>query len=94
MTKLTDLPNIGTTMAGRLASAGIADAETLRQIGSREAFRKLRAVDPGACLSALSALEGAVRGIRWHNLPPEVKKDLKLFLKQLRNNYAVKSLSQ
>lgn len=29
--------------------------------------------------SHLCALEGAVRGIRWHDLEPEVKADLKAF---------------
>ncbi|MBS6511016.1 MAG: TfoX/Sxy family DNA transformation protein, partial [Clostridiales bacterium] len=38
-----------------------------------------RKADPGICLSALQALEGAVRGVRWHSLPSEVKQDLKAF---------------
>lgn len=34
---------------------------------------------PSACYNRLCALEGALRGIRWHDLPDEVKRDLKAF---------------
>lgn len=74
--KLTDLPNIGEYGARQLENAGIRTAEELKAAGSLEAFKRIRANDPGACLSLFSALEGAIRGVRRHALPPEVKKRL------------------
>ena len=79
MTNLTDLPNIGRTVADKLIEVGIADGETLHRLGSREAFLKLRAVDEGACLSMLCGLEGAIRGVRWHDLDEATKRELKAF---------------
>lgn len=79
MTTLTDLPNIGRMVADKLIEVGIADAETLRRLGSRAAFMKLRAVDKGACLSMLCGLEGAIRGVRWHDLDEATKRELKAF---------------
>jgi DNA transformation protein len=79
MVKLTELPNIGRTVAARLAEVGIADGETLRRLGSRAAFLKLQAVDEGACLSMLCGLEGAIRGVRWHELDAATKRELREF---------------
>lgn len=80
MSRLEELPNLGTVMVQKLKEAGIETPEQLRAMGARQAWRQIRALaDPGICLSALQALEGAVRGVRWHDLPPEVKQDLKAF---------------
>lgn len=69
--RLTDLPNIGATCATRLRSAGITTPAELAEIGSVGAALRIRAVegDNGPCRSLLSGLEGAIRGIRWHNIP-------------------------
>jgi len=80
--ELTTLPNIGKVVAERLKLAGIPDAETLRALGSREAFLRIRATGEPGCLSMLCGLEGAVRGVRWHLLPNEVKDELKRFLRK------------
>ena len=57
----------------------IKTAEELRKTGSRDAWLKIKAIDPSACYNRLCGLEGALRGIRWHNLPDETKKELKDF---------------
>ena len=65
------LTNIGTECAKALRAAGVATAEDLRRLGSVEAavrLRKVLGVD-AVCRSRLSALEGAVRGVRWHTIP-------------------------
>ena len=68
---LQDLPNIGTNAAKLLSQVGISTPEELKRLGSVEAvFRiktSLRGESP--CRSMLSALEGAIRGIRWHKIP-------------------------
>jgi DNA transformation protein len=36
-------------------------------------------MDPSACLMRLCALEGALRGVRWHDLDARTKGELKVF---------------
>jgi len=79
--KLENLPNIGVALADLLREAGINTPEDLFETGAIQAFIRIRAVDPEACLSKLCALEGAVEGIRWHNLSSEKKAELKHFFK-------------
>ena len=62
-----------------MEQVGIYTADQLRQSGSQEAWLKIRAIDDSACINRLMALEGAIRNMRWHNLPPEVKVELKAF---------------
>jgi len=69
---LEKLPNIGREMARCLREAGIGSAAELRRIGSIEAAVRVspyRRSGP-ACRSALCALEGAIRGVRWHSIAP------------------------
>ncbi len=82
MGKLTELPNIGAEMERQLHAVGIETAQQLAEAGSREVWLRIRAIDDSACYNRLCGLEGAVRGIRWHNLPDEVKQDLKTFYTQ------------
>lgn len=84
MGKLSDMPNIGQTLEKKLMSVGISDPEGLIELGSKEAFLRIRNIDDTACLNMLCALEGAVQGIRWHGLSPECKKDLKDFIQFLQ----------
>jgi DNA transformation protein len=79
MERLSDLPNIGNALEERLARVGIDNAEALRQAGSKEAFIKLHLLEGDTCYSSLCALEGAVRGKRWHYLDSETKAELKGF---------------
>lgn len=84
MEKLSDLPNIGKVVEEQLRAVGIDTPEKLRETGSREAWLKIRRQDPSACYNRLCALEGAVRGVRWHSLSPEVKAELKAFYTEQR----------
>jgi DNA transformation protein and related proteins len=85
MDDLITLPNIGKEVAQRLNEVGIHSAEQLKTLGSERAFLQLQAVDPGACFCMLCGLEGAIQGIRWHQLPPERKHELKEFIKMVKN---------
>ena len=80
MSDLTKLPNIGKVVAEQLKKVGIESAEELKQIGSENAFIRIKTIDSTACISKLCALEGAVQGIRWHQLSTERKQELKEFL--------------
>ena len=64
----TPLPNIGPVSKRMLASAGIKSIETLRRLGSIEAYRRVRAHDPRASLNLLWALEGALTGRPWEDV--------------------------
>jgi DNA transformation protein len=77
---LTQMPNIGKVVADKLIQVGITTPDELCAIGSEQAFIRLQTIDETACFSMLQALEGAVQGIRWHNLPRERKEELKEFL--------------
>ena len=75
---LTALPNIGEEMARCLVKAGIRSPDELRRIGSVEAaIRGSPHKRSGpACRSALRALEGAIRGVRWHSIPRDERESL------------------
>lgn len=79
MGDLSSLPNVGKVLEQNLRAVGIHTREQLRDVGSREAFLRIRLLDPGACLHMLYGLEGAVRGIKDSHLDKETKLGLKAF---------------
>ena len=68
---LESLPNIGTECAAVLRKVGIATAADLRSAGSVEASVRIRTAlgADAVCRSRMAALEGAIRGVRWHRIP-------------------------
>jgi DNA transformation protein and related proteins len=85
MGKLSDLPNIGQELEKKLMRVGINSPGELRMEGSTSAFLKLSAIDPTACINSLYALEGAIQGLRWHELDHLKKTELSQFFKMIRN---------
>ena len=79
MGELSTLPNIGKTVQQQLNEVGIETIEQLNEVGSKQAWLRIKSIDDSACINRLYALEGAIQGIRWHNLPQEVKDELKEF---------------
>lgn len=79
MSGMTDLPNIGPKLTEQLARAGIITPEALRQVGAENAWLRIQAFDPSACLLRLAALEGAVQGVPKAQLPQDRKDALKAF---------------
>jgi len=82
MSELTKLPNIAAKLETQLADAGITTIEQLKEAGSREAWLRILANDPSACIMRLNSLEGAIQGVRWHYLDADTKASLKLFYKE------------
>jgi len=78
MGELSKLPNIGKELERQLNEVGIMTADELKELGAQQAWLKIRAIDPSACLHRLTALEGAVEGIKKTELSPD-KKELKDF---------------
>lgn len=81
---MTALPNIGKEVARQLGEIGVDTPEALREMGAREAWLRILAMDPSACINRLQGLEGAVRGIPKRELPQDVKDDLKAFYRQAK----------
>ena len=71
-------------MEKQLIDVELTMVEELRSVGSREAWLRILQRDPSACIMRLSALEGAIQGIRWHNLYSETKESLKEFYHQYK----------
>ena len=84
MGELSSLPNIGKELEAQLAEAGITTIAQLKEVGSREAWLRILSRDPSACIMRLSALEGAIQGIRWHHLDEETKRSLREFYQQYK----------
>jgi DNA transformation protein len=81
---LTSLPNIGKVVAARLREVGIETPEDLKAIGSENAFIRLKTVDESACINELLGLEGAIQGVRDHDLDESRKYELKVFYKMTK----------
>ncbi|MDH6363048.1 DNA transformation protein [Enterococcus sp. PF1-24] len=84
MTELKEMLNIGAEMQKKLTTVGITSAENLREVGSQQAFMKLKAYYPEVCLVHLYALEGAVANIEFNQLTENKKVELKNFSDSLK----------
>lgn len=74
--------NIGIVLSTKLIQAGIHTKLQLVEFGAEAAFLRLKAIDPTICINTLYALEGAIQGIRWHQLPQGRKAELLHFFNQ------------
>ena len=79
MGELSKLPNIGKVLEKQLNDIGISTVDDLINLGSKEAWLKIKEIDDSACLNRLMALEGAIQNIRGHNLSGEDKDNLRDF---------------
>ena len=84
MEQLTDLPNIGKTLAAKLMAVGIKTEHELKVVGSKNAIIKIATLaNSSVCINMLFALEGAIHGIRWHGLDNKTKQELEEFYRTL-----------
>lgn len=79
MGELSKLPNIGPKVEEQLQEVGITTYEQLKEMGSQQAWLKIKAIDDSACMHRLLALEGAIQGIRKSELSVEKRAELKEF---------------
>lgn len=84
MAELTSMQNIGKEIEKKLKSIGICSAEELTQIGSKEAFFRLKMWYSNLCLVHLYTLQGAIDNTSFNQLSDEVKHDLKIFSDNLK----------
>ncbi len=79
MGELSKLSNIGQMVEQQLNQVGIKTYEQLTQIGSKQAWLKIKMMDPSVCIHRLYALEGAIQGVRKNQLSAAIKIELKEF---------------
>ena len=77
MENLIQLPNIGPVLAEKLHQIGVTTYDDLVEMGSVEALIRIGQTDITAFANMLYALEGAILGVRWHNLPKEHREKVK-----------------
>ncbi len=82
MTELSSLKNIGKEIERKLKTIGINTAEELKEIGSKDAWFRLKLKYPEICLVHLYTLEGAISDTKYNQLSEETKRDLKAFTNQ------------
>ena len=78
MEDLTIIPNIGPTLADKLNRIGVTTFDELVEMGSVKAVMRIEPIDKSACYNMLYALEGAIRGLRWHAIPKDERAQLKM----------------
>ncbi len=74
---MDDLPNLGPRSMEWLRQAGIHSRAELEELGAVEAYRRVRAQQPRASLNLLWGLAGALLGLPWNELPPDLKERLR-----------------
>ena len=79
MGDLSVLPNIGPKIEAQLLEVGITTPAELIDVGSKEVWLRIKAIDDSACINRLYALEGAIQGIPDCSLSPDEKSELKKF---------------
>lgn len=77
--ELTKLPNIGPELARLLNEIEVYDSEELQALGAEMACLRMKAGGLDVCFHKLTALEGAVQGVRKSQLTPERKAELRAF---------------
>ena len=78
---LSQIINIGKVLEKKLNQVGINSYEELLETGAENTFIKILTIDPNACINMLYALEGAIQGVRKHNLSSSRKRELLDFYK-------------
>lgn len=73
-----EFSRLGAKSRAWLAEVGITTFEQIEELGSVEVYRRLKAVRPrDVTLNMLYGLEAALMGIRWLDLPGEIKEELR-----------------
>jgi DNA transformation protein and related proteins len=75
--RLRDLPNLGPASERMLTAAGIETPEELDRLGAVEAYRRALAAGAQPTLNLLYAIEAALLGLHWRDLPAERKQQLR-----------------
>ena len=78
------LPLLGPRSSAWLSSIGVKTLDDVRRVGSVEIYRLLKERGYPVSLNLVYGLEGALLGVAWNKLPPDVKAELRLAVKEIR----------
>ena len=76
MSGLARLKNLGPKSTAWLTAIGVDDRRALEALGAIGAYRALKAHGYPVTVLLVYAIEGALRGVHWHDLPPDLKAEL------------------
>ncbi len=76
---LTDLPNISIALAEALRRVGLNSPQALYEAGAERAWTLLQQTGIRSCIQSLLALEGAIVGVSWQQVPAERRHQLMRF---------------
>jgi len=68
--------NIGKVLELKLSEVDIHSLEELKNVGTEEAFLRLFKKNKNISKSILYSIEGAIAGVRWHDLDKSRKDEL------------------
>lgn len=74
--RLKDLPNLTFQIEVLLYEVGITNEETLRELGAKTSWLKMRAINRGLSVKVLFALQGAIEGLHEAALPADIRREL------------------
>lgn len=74
---MNPIPNLGPVSRGWLEEIGVYTIDDLRELGSVPIYVAIKQRHPKASLNLLWALEAAIIGCDWRNLPEPRKKELR-----------------
>lgn len=72
------MKNLGPKSTEWLASVGVHSLDDVAKLGVVETYKRVKAAYPEkVTLNMLWGLQAALLGIRWDELPPDIKSELK-----------------
>jgi len=80
---LADAPNLGPASQAMLAQAGLTRWPQVVALGAVRAYARVKAVQPGASLNLLWALEGALSGRPWQQVAADDRASLLMALEDV-----------
>ncbi|WP_313486592.1 TfoX/Sxy family DNA transformation protein [Pseudescherichia sp.] len=81
--RLRDLPNLNFQLETLLWEVGVKDEPSLKQLGAKACWLRLKERSPQLSIKVLFALEGAIAGLHEAALPAETRRELTIWFKEL-----------
>lgn len=75
--------NIGKSLEEKLNKVSINSYEELKSLGTNETIIRLKNEGLDPCLNMAYAIEGAIKGVRWHGLSEEEKERVREIFKRI-----------
>lgn len=85
ISRLKDLPNLSFQLETLMCEAGIPDCITLKKLGAKACWTRMRNVNAQLSVKVLYALEGAIAGVHEAALPALVRQELKEWYYEFEN---------